>query len=74
MRKYQSTGSEGHATGLNHLRPMIMNVANDPDPPCPLGLSYVRKIETFEGSIAPIVVLLEKSGVFWVCDDGCLIF
>lgn len=33
---------------------MIMNVANDPEPPCPLGFSYVLNIEIFEGSIVAV--------------------
>lgn len=34
-----------------HSRPMIMKVANDPDPPRPLGFSYVLNIDAFLGSI-----------------------
>ena len=37
--------------GTRYSRPMIMNVANDPDPDRPLGLSYVLNIDPFLGSI-----------------------
>jgi hypothetical protein len=30
---------------------MIMKVAKEPEPPCPLGLSYVLNIDAFFGSI-----------------------
>lgn len=35
---------------------MIMKVAKEPDPPWPLGLSYVLNIETFEVSMASRIV------------------
>ena len=41
----------GCAPNGYHLRPIIMKVAKDPDPPCPFALSYVLKIDTFLGSI-----------------------
>lgn len=49
---------------------MIINVANDPEPPCPVGLSYVLNmeillgsiLETFENSSAVSTVLSARGG------------